>query len=195
MTPIASFLRNQRGSLSVEAVLVFPLLLWAFAATFVFWDVYQSENDSQRAAFTIADTLSRETGYVDADYIAGLNRMHSFLTKSNHPVQLRVSTLKWNASSKEFEIIWSHSPNNNLLAHDDETINMAAAEIPDMAVGDIAILVETQMEWEPIFRIGLEPRKISQFVITRPRFGPQLVWERSDGTRIGDGEDDSGEGA
>ena len=41
---LKAFGRNDAGSVSVEAVIMFPILLWAFAAMFVFWDAFKMQN-------------------------------------------------------------------------------------------------------------------------------------------------------
>ncbi len=187
MKRIISFFKGDSGSMSVEAVLVFPLLLWAFGGTFLFWDLYQTRVISQRAAYTVADTLSREVDAVDADYIAGLKDVHTYLIQGRYDSRMRVTTVAWDDTAKAFEMIWSHTPDDTWIAHTDATLNDEADRIPDMTQGDVAILVEVQVRWVPFLWVGVGPTQMETFIITRPRFGPQLVWENADGTQIGYG--------
>jgi Flp pilus assembly protein TadG len=66
MTP-RRFLKSENGSYSVEAVIIFPILLWALGATFVFWDVYKLRNNAAAGTYTVADLVSRQTDAIDAE--------------------------------------------------------------------------------------------------------------------------------
>ncbi|MEM6635618.1 MAG: pilus assembly protein [Pseudomonadota bacterium] len=186
---LRKFLADGQGTLSVETALVFPLLLWAYGGTFVFWDAFRAQNVNLKAAYTISDALSRETSAVNEDYLDGLNDIYAFLTDSNHPVRMRVTTIKWDEADNQFEVIWSESTSESWAKHTIATLNANAHQIPAMASGDLAVLVETQMAYEPFLSV-VDARIFENFIVTRPRFGPQLVWENDDGTTLG-GDDDT----
>lgn len=54
------FCREERGSVTVEAVITLPLLIWAIGATYEFFEVHRYQSARDKASYTIADMLSRE---------------------------------------------------------------------------------------------------------------------------------------
>ncbi len=182
MNRLQKFIKSETGTLSVETVIMFPLLLWAFGATFLFWDLFHAHATSQRAAYTVADAISREENAINQTYMNGMDDVHTYLTQGQHATRLRITALIWNEDDAEFNVAWSRTPDGNWAEHTDASINDVADQIPNMAAGDCAILVESQMRYIPFMNVGLDPMVLENFVITRPRFGPQLVWEDADGT-------------
>jgi hypothetical protein len=66
-----------------------------------------------------------------------------------------------------------------------DELNAQKARLPVMATGDIAILVETHSRYVPFLNFaGIGPLVMENFVVSRPRNGPQLVWQNPDGTTI-----------
>lgn len=50
------------------------------------------------------------------------------------------------------------------------------AQFDFMPDNEIVILVETNNEFEPLFKIGLNDLVLENFVFTRPRFVDQIKW-------------------
>ena len=115
MFPLPRFLRRfggeTRGSASVELVIVLPLLLWALAATAVFFDGFKARYKAEAAAQTVADILSRETQMFTPEYVDGLNEVFDFLADSSFPTRLRVSSLIWDSVAGRPRLQWSYGTN------------------------------------------------------------------------------------
>ena len=47
---VRTFLTDGRGSLSVEAALIFPMLVWGFAAMYVYWDAFKTQNNNLKGS-------------------------------------------------------------------------------------------------------------------------------------------------
>lgn len=171
------FTRSERGSLSVEAVFAIPLLVWAITATFVFWDAFKTLNVSQKATYTIADMLSRETQTIDADYLTAMHEVFAFLSLESGGNALRVSVVSMTQDPdtlvKTMELTWSEGV-GGIAGYDD--LSRIANRIPDFAAGDQMIVVESEQEWSPAFAVGLASYRFREVAISRPRFAPQLVW-------------------
>ena len=90
---INTFSRREDGSLSVEAVLVLPILIWAMVATLVMWDAFKTLNISQKATYTVADMVSREEVEISESYLASLLEIYGFLANSDGDNALRVSVV------------------------------------------------------------------------------------------------------
>lgn len=171
------FRRSERGSLSVETVFAVPLLVWAITATFVFWDAFKTLNISQKATYTVADMLSRETRPIDADYLTSLHELFDHLSHSGGDNALRVTVVRMVQDEygvKSRELVWSRGV-GGLTDHED----LVAIEprLPDMASGDQMIVVESEQDWSPGFSVGLASYRFRDVAIARPRFTPQVVWD------------------
>lgn len=198
------FRSEQSGSMSIEAVFAFPMLLWAATATYTFFDAYKAQNATYRANYTISDMLSRETNSVNANYMNGLFKVFRFMTLADaNESWIRVSELQCvsgctDEETRVLEFEWSHGVNGarNLTNAD---FAFYGNKIPLLAQGDRLVLIETSMNYKPPFAnslVSFPERNLVSHVVTRPRFAPQILWDPSydpsDGGTHADGsEDDS----
>jgi len=175
---IRFFLEDVKGSLSVEAALAFPMLVWVFSAMFVYWDAFKMQNNNLKATYTIADLLSRETLPITQNYLNGVDRLFTYMTVSNHDAKIRVSViskkLKPDGTTTFLNLEWSHSTDGLAVAN---TAADLESVVPVMAVGDQLIVVETLMVYEPVLSVGLPADIYGNVVVVRPRFVPQVLWQ------------------
>jgi len=178
------FRADARGSMSVEAVFAFPLLLWATTATYTFFDAYKAQYETYRANYTISDMLSRETDAIDSNFLDGLYKVFRYMTRATTSTSwIRVSVVQCmdrcsDPTNRVLQWDWSHGAGGarSLTGADLTFYNDV---IPLLAKGDRLILVETSMEYQAPFSSALlsfKPRTLVSHVVTRPRFAPQLVW-------------------
>ncbi len=173
------FWRRDDGVLSVEAVLMMPMLLFAYAGLFTIYDAFRVQNLNVRGSYTISDMLSRESQCIDNDYISGLNGILAVLTQSQYPTVLRVSVISFDADTEQFELEWSQvsGGGSDILPLTQATLTSKKDEIPIMAPSDIAVIVETWSGFVPMMDFGLDAFYFENFVVTRPRFVNQLHWD------------------
>lgn len=177
--------RDTRGSVPVEGVIAATWLIWWYIASFQFFDAFRQKNINLKAAYTIADMVSRiqPDDAVDSDYIEGLNTLFDYLTFSRKPTWVRVSSVIWDDVDKRYEIAWSYAT-GAAGGQTNSTIQSDAYRIPDMPSGDSVILVETHMAYEPIFNIGLRAQWYTTFITTRPRFSSCVNYDLNDGVTL-----------
>ena len=193
---LARFRRDEEASLSVETVIIFPLLVWCYLGMFTYFDAFRSQSLSDKAAYTIADMLSRETNYVTPAYMNSLYELHGVLTRDNNRTQLRVSVIRWNDTYSRWQLVWSKRRGgaakltNSMLRTAAYVDRLPGAGLPDGSAGlphnEQLILVETWTKYEPVFDLGLaiSPQwtgnfgavSFDAFVPTRPRFAGQVCW-------------------
>lgn len=180
---VAAFLRDEDASLTVEAVLILPILVWWYAASLVFFDAYDARNVNLKAAYTVSDMLSREMDEVNAGYIEGLSDVFEYLT-AGHGTNgaIRVTLVRCHSDcDKDTRVLkkdWSYGTNGK-TALVDANMDNYQDDVPIMPQGDRVIMVETWMDYSAAFDVGLTTESFENIVITRPRFVPQLVWESS----------------
>ncbi|SLN27912.1 TadE/TadG family type IV pilus assembly protein [Roseisalinus antarcticus] len=172
---------DERGSIAVEAVLVFPLLTWCYLASFVFFDAFKAQSTNDKAAFAVADILSRETAMINDDYLASLRDVHALMTFSRKPNRLRFSVIEWDEDDNRHHVIWSEivgaAGKTPLEEVDVEPESAVAAKMPAMSDGEKLIVVETWLAYEPAFNIGLDAFVFDGFTVIRPRYAPQLCFD------------------
>ncbi|NNL36328.1 MAG: pilus assembly protein [Silicimonas sp.] len=180
------FRRTEDGSLSIETVLALPMLVWAITATFVFWDAFKTLNVSQKATYTVADMLSRETQEIDGNYLTAMHELFDYLASTPGDNALRVTVVRMvedpNTNVKTRELVWSQGV-GGIAGYTDLTV--LDPRLPDMSDGDQLIVVESEQEWTPAFTVGLASYRFREVAISRPRFAPKLVWDTTSSTPTG----------
>lgn len=170
------FGRDENGTIVAEAVIVLPMMLWAYLALFVYWDAYRSINSAQKAAYTIADVISRDTSRtgLPSNYITGLRDTMRYLIDRDQVVKIRVTSISWSAVDTQFKVEWSRSPDNAMVPLTTTSLQLLKTRIPKMADGDTVVLVETEVYYSPAFNVGLNDEVMKQFIVTRPRVLPRI---------------------
>lgn len=183
---VADFKRDEKASLSIEALIIVPAIVLSVTTLFTVYDYFRARNVSLQANYAISDLLSRETNPVDADYLDGLHDLFAVLAPTGDSTWLRVSVIECVSScqndSRNMRTYWSYmSGNGDALTTDDinDTYNET---IPVFASGEYVILVETNVGYTSPFTndwSGIGNRNLGNTVVTRPRFAPKLDWESS----------------
>ena len=96
-------MRDERGSVSVEAILMFPLLIWAYMGMYVFFEGLRESNINLKATYTVADVLSRFTDEdvaVTEEYMDGLHAVYNWMSRSINPVFMRVSVVTYDQEAR-----------------------------------------------------------------------------------------------
>ena len=172
------FARDTRGSMSVEFVIIVPILFWAFMAVFVYFDGFRQSAQNLKAAYAIADMISRETEAINDDYIDSMEKVLQLMTRSDTPLKLMVTVVRWDEDDDRYYVDWSESRDYGMV-RSNSNISDIAAKLPMMPDNERVILVETVATYEPPFDVGVGDRTLENFVFTRPRFAPQVVWSDS----------------
>jgi hypothetical protein len=171
---------DRRGTVSFEAVIILPVLMFGLGMTVLLSDMFKSQTTSLKAAYTIADTLSRLTEPVEAEYIDGLNKLYGYLARSRHNTWLRVSSVAYDVAEEEYILIWSHAAGTPTTLTT-ETLNDGLADrLPSMPTGETVIIVEAATRWSSFIPGWFRDRNFAQVVVTRPRFTPQLRYDTGD---------------
>lgn len=164
------FRKGEDGTVMTEALITLPLLIWAFMAMFVYWDAFRSVNVSQKAAYNIADLLSRQST-VDNRFLDGMQSLLTYMTPPEQNARIRMTSVQYNEDEDRFIVLWSRSPGNAMPALNDTTIQSPAIteRIPVMSDGHSVLIIETALDYDPPFDAGITPQVMEEFVVTRPR--------------------------
>lgn len=174
---IRSFTRDEHGTATTEAIIIFPLLFWSMVTMSVYFDGFRARSTNLKAAYTISDMISRENPFVGPNYINGLNTVYDFLAASHNPTWIRATLVQFDTEDPDndddgrYILKWSYGTNSKpKLTYG--TLDQVESKIPVIAHGDSLILMETHMEYEAWAHVGIDSFAQDNFIATRPRFPP-----------------------
>jgi Flp pilus assembly protein TadG len=183
LVSLSRFARDESGSLSMEAVLMVPLLLWVILGTLVYFQAFHAQSLNVKVTYTIGDILSREDAPITPEYVDSMYALQGAMTGSSEPRKLRITAVTYRASDKTYRMVWSQVRGTGVTAHTNSSLaQIANASLPVMADGQVTILTETWLDHTPLFTnwMGLiRPRTFYEIMPTRPR-APQFCWNSSD---------------
>ena len=166
--------RDEGGYVIVEAVLVLPMMLWAFLALYTFWDAYRSATTIQKATYTISDLISRQQKEVNPAFINGMRTAMDKMILPRLTPELRVTSIVRSDANARFEVQWSCVSGTLSPKLTTSSLQLLKHKIPDMADGNTVILVETWVDYDPALDIGLTEKRFQQFIVTRPRWAAKI---------------------
>ena len=176
---LKAFRDNDRGTVAVEAVVIFPMVMWAFLAMFVYFEGYRQTAINHKAANTIADMLSRETANITPTYVNNTKELFDLLAEANGDTKIRLSVIKWAKRHDSFRVNWSKAKGQGISGLTNDDVANMTGKLPEVPNQERMVLVETWSTYKPLFRIGMENTVINTFVFTRLRFAPQLKFSSS----------------
>ncbi len=173
------FARDCRGFVSVEAVIVFPALLFIFGVGWTYFDAFRQQAVSQKANYVIGDMISRETASITPAYITNSQALLRHLTRAQGAeIDLRVTVVNYNADQAGWRVVWSETRGVQPRLQDADLPDMAD-RLPPGIEGEELILVETWDVFDPVFNVGLDMFQIKSYSFTRPRHAPQVVFDNA----------------
>ena len=173
------FRKNERGSIAVECVLMIPMLLWAYLSMYAFFHAYRTHSVNQKIAYTIGDIISRETTPIDDAYMSGARQMLAYLTANDlSNVAIRITSVKYDGNQDLYKRDWSRKKGWEPALSNTDVKNLRSL-LPVMPHNERVMVVETFVKYDPPFNTGLSNHEIHNFVFTRPRYAPRVLW--SDG--------------
>lgn len=177
-----AFRKDDSGSIAIETMLIIPGLFWAYLAMFAIFDSYRHHAINQKAAYTIGDLVSRETTPIDADYMTGMQDLLKYLTRTADigDVSIRISSLQYDETQDIYKRDWSEVKGGLVQPLANGSTDDWHARLPVLPDKERITVVETFVKYDAPFNTGLSERTIQNFVFTRPRYAPCVLFD--DGT-------------
>ncbi|MEE2945130.1 MAG: hypothetical protein VX444_08150 [Pseudomonadota bacterium] len=152
---LKAFSKSMSGTVSVEAMIMLPILLWLIAAMAVFLDVFRTKSAMDKAAFTISDALSRETNAITDDYITNTRVLFEELANlEDGSGSLRLTVIEWDINNDRYAVEWSQTRGDAFNPLDTANLSQITTFLPDISLDETLILVETHYRYEPLYDIG-----------------------------------------
>jgi hypothetical protein len=144
--------------------------------------MYRAQSVRDKATYTMADILSRETAVVDDTYIDNAKRLFDSITDDRSPNDLRITVVRYHLDAAtgidEFELRWSETRGSgglDPLTADD--VRDAHDVFPVMVNGQDLIFVENFATYQPVVTNGItEDVPINTRMFMTLRFASQLCF-------------------
>ncbi len=173
--------RDERGTVAVETVLIAPLLILGLFFSYEAYGLVRQQSLREKATYTVADILSRETAIVDDTYIDNVKRVFDMMSGTADS-QLRVSVVRYrNDPSQgidEFDLRWSEVRGTGpMTALTDTAVRSAHDTFPIMEDGEEIIYVESRGTFtSPVSTGYFDESLLTTRMFVIPRFAPQICF-------------------
>lgn len=179
---LGRFWHQDAGTASMETVIMFPFLFMALVFSYEYYDMFRYKSVREKAAYTVADMLSRETAVVNDDYMDNVKTLFDMITRDAGDNQVRVTVIRYHLDPSqnidEFDLRWSEVRGTGPLAALTEAdVANAHDAFPELANGQDLILVDTASQYNPRITTNLvsdSDVRIRMFVPLR--FAAQLCY-------------------
>jgi Flp pilus assembly protein TadG len=164
------FRRDETGASIIEAVIITPVLIWAYIASFVFYDGFRTYSTSVKATYAIADVISRQKTSLTPFDMEGFATIFATMVRDSGNTRMRMTQIHYDANTDMMHVDWSYATNGEARLFT-ANLNDFVGLLPDMTHAERLILVESFVPYTAAFNLGTAPVTFSNFTVTRPRSG------------------------
>ena len=175
------FSRDEEGGLAIEAIIMLPLMFFVVMSMFTLFDAFRQYTMHQKAAYTLSDMISRETVPLDSSYLTGAHALFDDMTRNPQESSIRVSVVRYDENNDIFKLDWSQTQGYSTPLSNQDVRNWGD-RLPVLVHNERILVVETFANYAPPFETGLGSREIENFIFTRPRYSPQILWDDDGGS-------------
>ncbi len=173
LSAFRAFKKDETATLTVEFVILMPVLIFWFIGSVVFYDAFDARAGAQKTSYTLADIVSRQSE-VSNDFIDQLLVLQNRMLPLEPVGSVRVSTLQV-SDAGNLEVLWSYSTEGTALTIDDVDLT----SLPPMDVEDSVVIVESYVPYVPLADwVGVVQQTWANKIVTQARFVDAL--ENSD---------------
>ncbi|WP_371171035.1 TadE/TadG family type IV pilus assembly protein [Aliiroseovarius sp. 2305UL8-7] len=193
---IRMFSGAETGTVTVESVMILPLLFFGVMATFGYFDAYRKQSLALKANYAVADFLSRNYKFTPTT-LAGLDDLFQYMSKTGDSSWVRVTIVECptdktlaqcnDAEPRQLEL-WGNQTSGTatgIVEHSVTTMReFLGPHIPKMYVGEKLFIVESVAKYKPLFPgrwTGIYSRDFEHIVVTGTREYDDLCYEESTG--------------
>lgn len=165
------FFDREEGVITLEAMLILPMLFWSMFASYTYYDSYRQSARNIKAAYAVADIISRERNAVNTTYVDTMHDLLETMVSTRAPVSLRMSYLIYDADSDSHNVQWSCVRGSNYQKWSNSDIDLIKDRLPVMPDNGSMIVVETNNTYRAPFQIGFDfsDFEMNNLVFTHPR--------------------------
>lgn len=174
------FADDECGTVTIEAVMILPMLFWCIVSMYGYWDVFRVNNTFQKATHTVSNIISRtkkSTALSEAD-MRGYYDMINYLMNTDEGISIRITEYTYYDAGAYYHRNWSCSM-GKLPELTDADLAVMKTRLPLLKNGDVHVMLEARYDYDPPFDVSfmymdmgsIEEMELKEMVIDRPRDG------------------------
>ncbi|MCF6305175.1 MAG: pilus assembly protein [Rhodobacteraceae bacterium] len=174
------FQRDTGGSVTVEFVIWFPVLMFWLLGTIVFFDAFKARGNISAANATVADIISRNSEISD-DYVTLLYNLQTAMLPRTSGNGLRISSIHFSVDPTvpsdpgSYSVDWSAIAGAATIELVDADIDFAS--LPNMYDGETILFIESSVPFVPLTTyLGVTFRTLRNEIAISPRYDSRVVW-------------------
>lgn len=175
-----SAVQDSSGSITVEFVIWFPLLMFWLLGTIVFFDAFKARSNLSNANSIIADIVSRD-GEIDLDKVISYRNLQTAMLPRTTGNGLRISSIQFAidplipSDTGSYTVEWSAVSGAATEVLVDEEIDIAS--LPNMFDGEILLFIESSVPFVPLTTyLGITFQTLRNEIAISPRYTGDVKW-------------------
>ncbi len=179
ISSLRRFFRREDGAITIESMLILPMVFWSVFTSYTYFDGYRQSSLNTKAAYAVADIISRERNTINDTYVNTLHDLLETMVSTRAPISTRITYLIFEASDDEnsqpgdgtHDIVWSCVRGSGFQKLRDEDSDYVKNALPMMPDNGRMIIVETTNTYRAPFNIGFgfDDFEMGNLVFTHPR--------------------------
>ncbi len=200
LASLRSFRSDERASVTIEFVMISPLIMLWILGSYVFFDTYRQATAAAKATYLVGDIVSRLLELDDNDLQYTMTELFDHLTwRAPGGKWVRITSVSYDEDADQYNVEWSTVIGDPTYVvaegevrggdRDPDTLDFEIVDsytdgselptdiMPTTADGDSFILTESYVPFDPIISstmwfdwAGLADLEWRNRVINRPRF-------------------------
>ena len=192
LAALARFARAERASVSIEALIILPVLVLFYLVSFTFYDAYRTQTVVTKAGYTVADLISRESGTVTTNDVVGMGTLFEYITRGRPESAVRLTAIRRRVEREPdnptptvdvYEVIDSWGT-DGLPPMTNQDLTDRLANVPNLSENEHVTVIETFAPYRPPFFVGLDPFVMESFMVTRQRTGLPIDFDPTPPTNV-----------
>lgn len=182
---LKKFWDSEYAAITLEFIIVFPLLWFWFIGSIVFFDAFKCRMHATAAASTMADIVSRKDSMSRDDVLLMYN-VHEALLPKGVGGWIRISSIRLktlgtgSANPNEYEVLWSALSGSAAAVSGKAKLKAEDIQqqgIPLLQVNEEIIIFESFVPYVPIADwVGIRAKTWSTAVAISPRFTTSIPY-------------------
>lgn len=199
---LADFVGDESGTVKIEFIIVFPLIIGWIISSFVFFDAYRNFSRASKATFAVADIVSRQTTMNIGNIIVYHDILNGMIPWSDDNKWIRISSLQFTKTSGgaadgdedgdgvedcydadtnavcQYVVLWSQASGTSQTYLGTNIPQEVIDVLPDISQDDTVILTETHVPYQPLLdNLGLRGMAWKNAQATRPRYVSAIAFQ------------------
>ncbi len=169
---ITRFGRNERGILSVEMVILMPILMIWLVGSNAFFDAFVTYLRASKATYTAVDLISRQN-IIGPNYMKNVGSIFASIVDADGAApSMVISSIKMDDNRLELDWSLNGRGGTGLTSTD----QIPTKYVPNLKNGEYVILIQTGVPFVPTYSWGnLVAKTFTNTVAVTPRFDVRVA--------------------